>query len=158
MFKNFIVSDEKAIWALIFHHESKYGYFLNERQALLSYDIRKFSVLSKVDDSFKIDGYFEYLLIYPDIDGYSQWKQSVNPIDAKPEQPNGYQNISFSWSDGNSFNGLSRSSEKTTLLDGSPFQNTWFYAIGCYGHEGGTYMGIPGPNWTYNDVNQTSGD
>ena len=151
MYKNFIVCDESDIWALIFHHESKYGYFSSKNQALLSFNIRKFSVLSRVDDSFKIDDYFEYLLIYPEISGYSHWRQTINPIFANPKEDNGYQNISFTWENAQKFQGLSISSDKSTLLDGSPFEDTWYYSIGSVMKSSEFAYAIPGPQWKYNN-------
>ena len=43
-------------WLLIFHHYSKNGYFNSHKEALYSIKKDKFSILEKIDDSFKIDG------------------------------------------------------------------------------------------------------
>ena len=144
-------------WALIFHHDARKGFFANKKQALFSKNDDLFSVLNKVDDTFKIDDKFEFVLEYPEIEGYSQWTQTINPLNSKANETNGYQKIHFSWNQFESFDGLGLSfTPQSNLLDGSRFMITRFYAIGLYYQIGNTSVipedAIPGPFWRNEDV------
>ena len=107
-------------------------------------------MLSRIDDSFKIQQFFEFVLVYPELQDYLQWNQTVNPIHAQPNTDNGYQRIRNPFTDGYSFSGLSLSNSSATLIDGSPFEASWFYGIGLYGIGLHAEKTIPGPNWVYN--------
>ena len=69
-------------WFLIFHHNAKYGdLFKNEKEVLFYKGKNKFSLLSRINDKFKInDDYFEFMIYYPDYDDYVQFTQPANPI------------------------------------------------------------------------------
>ena len=151
----FFKEDPDSKWALIFHHNSKYGYF-NEKEVYLSTNPHKFSVLSRLDDSFKIDQKFEFLLLYPEIPGHAHWVQDINPLKAQPNEENGYLSISFTWNDSSTqeFHGLSLSNSTHTFLDGSPFLPTWYYSIGSYHQSSENKDAIPGPSWKYNGTIQ----
>ena len=130
---NFKVFRDKK-WLLIFRHKyvSDSDLFLNESEALSSKKENKFSLLGSIDRTFRFHGKYEFLLEYPGNEGFNQWTQTKNPVFAQKNKENGYQPISISWSE-ESWHGLSRSSyEKGALIDGSPFNETWFYAIGVY--------------------------
>ena len=144
----FVRTDE---WALIFHHDARFGFFGNKERALFSTNNNIFSVLSRVDETFKIDGKFEFALVYPELEGYSQWTQTINPLQSKPNESNGYENIHFSWSNYQPFDGLGLSSlPDTNLLDGSRDDWTRFYAVGLYVPIVKKNDIIPGPFWDDN--------
>ena len=143
-------------WFLIFRHNiTEGGVFKSKEEAKFSLKKGKFSLLSKVDDSFKVEDKFEFLLRYPPYDGYQHWTQKTNPLYSPPGVENHYAPIQCSWSD-SSWHGLSLSSDANTLIDGSPFDNTWFYSIGMVY----LYNKLPGPRWEesitggdFNEVN-----
>ena len=136
---------ENKKWMLVFHHDihEKKNYFSkNEDEFLYSNTKEKFSILGYLDDSFRIRGNFEFLLEYPDVEGFNMWTQTVNPLKTQPNQSNGYKpgKISFprySW------NGLARSTSNASFLDGDPTSSNWFYAIGQ--KEEWVNSAIPGP-------------
>ena len=131
-------------WLLVFHHNTLHGMFKSKTHAKYSLDPNKFSLLKRIDDSFKIDGKFEFLLKYPNLTGYNHWTQTVNPIKAQPNTENGYVPIEIKW-DNNFWHGLSLSNHVTSYLDGSPNADTWFYSIGT--NEYNTNEFIPGSDW-----------
>ena len=119
-------------WILVFYHNfsSDKDLFKNKTEALLTNQENKFSILGKIKPSFRINGRYEFLLEYPGIEGYfNHWSQTKNPVNAKPNEENGYKPINVSW-EGLSWHGLSLSSSEGTLIDGSPYSGGWFYSIG----------------------------
>ena len=136
-----------TLWLKIFHHKSfNNKYFKNSEEALKSNTSDLYSILYKINDSFKIGNYYEFLLEYPNHNGYNRWKQIQNPleiIEKNDELPVlGYTPINITWN-GLYWGGLVKSSYGSSLLDGSTnAQNYWWYAIGSYLPYKG---GIPGP-------------
>ena len=60
-----IKSKYGATWELIFfHNSSNYEYFETE-EAYFCNETNKFSIIGLIDDSFRYNGYYEYLLEYP---------------------------------------------------------------------------------------------
>ena len=117
-------------WLLVFFHDSSIECFKDKKEASYSLKKHKYSVLKKIDDSFKINGAFEFLLKYPNATGQNHWTQTISPAYAQPNVENGYIPINVSWK-GNSFHGLSLCSLSCSYIDGSPFsEDTWFYSIG----------------------------
>ena len=130
-------------WLLIFsHNSSRSGLFPNSDAALFSLLPVRFSILSTIEDSWKIDNKFEFMLEYPEHSVRNIWKQSLNPIDdyesARPDErtAQGYDEVSIDVSD-NGWGGLVRSSiPSATLLDGSvnyvkSGTEYWYYAVGA---------------------------
>ena len=71
-------------WLLIFYHNTKnQDYFVVESLFLFSNTPTMFSLWGLITEEFKIDGYYEFLLEYPDYDGFNQWKQSKFPLDVQ---------------------------------------------------------------------------
>ena len=116
-------------WFLVFFHDSSFGKFESKREGAYSLKKNKFSVLKNIDDSFKINGVFEFLLKYPNATGQNHWTQTVSPAYAQPNTENGYVPINISWR-GDGFQGLSLSNSSTAYIDGSPFHPHNFFAIG----------------------------
>ena len=120
----------------IFHHDSHHGYFKTLGDALFSpKNKQKFSVLGSLNKDLKINDVYEFVLEYPNEAYLLHWNQTKNPIETTTDI--GYKPIHVD-SKLSSFQGLSRSSDKTrTLLDGSPSEdiNNWWYSVGTITDE-----------------------
>lgn len=104
-----------------------------------------YSILHMLNDKYKINGKFEFLLEYPELGGCNRWKQSLNPLFDTDDsaQAVGYEGINISWSV-TQWGGLVRSSQKSfTVLDGSCGSVNWHYAIGVY--KGNSYSNTQCP-------------
>ena len=138
-----------AAWARVFHHNNHWGtngkYFADAEEAqLITDDNDKYSVLQNIAN-YKNTNNFEFLLQYPGVSDtqYNRWTQTANPITTNSGTAVGYTAVGTpSWTTG-AFAGISKSyAPSKTFLDGSPLDNTWYYAIGSYGAY---YDGMPGP-------------
>jgi hypothetical protein len=120
-------------WRLIFRHkyETDADLFTSESEVLSCNSKKKFSILGTIDESFRSNGVYEFLLEYPEVEGFNHWTQTKNPVTCQPNTENGYKGIHISWSSWY-WHGLSRSSTSSTFIDGSPFHGTFYYAIGLY--------------------------
>ena len=129
-----------ANWFLIFHHNSDGGYFSNG-ELLMYYSDDKYSALGSLE-KYRRNGFFEFLLEYPELEGYNRFVQTSNPTQTR--KISGYQKRHLSW-EVNNFGGLALSSDTgSTFIDGSPGNgNGWHYAIGSYSKWG--FGHIPGP-------------
>lgn len=146
-------------WLLLFYHNSTGGvYFNSESEVLLTNSNQKYSILNILDEEYRIDYYFEFLLEYPGIQGYNRWKQGVNPLLATDSSTIDleYVPVNLSWTT-RSFGGIAKSNKvQNTYIEGSIRSDIWFYSIGAY--YGNTYIDqycpqkdcIPGPDLTYN--------
>ena len=69
-------------WLLIFYHNSTFGHFFSSHEeALFVNSPHLFSILQYSDSDFVINGSYEYLLEYPEVDGFIHWTQTFNAID-----------------------------------------------------------------------------
>jgi len=140
-------------WLLIFRHNSiKGGFLKDEHEASFSLNKNKFSLLSKINESFKVtdnDTYFsyEFLLEYPEFEGFNHWRQELFPSDERTRtQSINYEALSqISWPY-RYWGGLALNEhdKQYSFIDGSPLTNTWHFAIGSYTN----YYGVdrfPGP-------------
>ena len=145
-----IQGDLSNYWFLIFHHDITKGNFKDENEAkFCPRHSGKFSVLSRLDELMKYDEYFEFLLTYPQFDGYIHWRQKENPT--KTYGPIECDFIDDTWKSEFTFKGLSLSDFGSSFLEGQyDSKNLWFYAIGQYGGSR-----IAGPWWSINDKNIT---
>ena len=123
-------------WILVFYHkyENSGDLFVNNDEALNTNQANKYSILGKINKGFRNNGKYEFLLEYPKFpEEYNHWTQTKNPINAQPNTENGYKPIKVSWT-GEDWHGLSLSSSTSSFIDGSPFSDFWFYAIGQKGN------------------------
>ena len=137
-----------AMWGLIFDHNSSNGDFFTTGND--PFNINKpymYSIIGNLDNTHKTNGNFEFLLEYPQLNGYNRWIQSENPMnegEVTGKKAKGYQSIGISWS-GRAWGGLVRSVNSYTHMDGSAGEFvTWWDSIGCKS----VYMapnGFPGP-------------
>jgi len=143
-------------WLKIFYHDTMTGiYFDSFSHAMFSQDPNRYSIFSLITSSFKTEGYYEFLLEYPELSGFNQWRQNNLPWQEEkiPSQiAGGYTPISISWNS-SYWGGLVRSNDyhttvygSITLLDGSPGTDLWYYAIGCINPSVHWHPNMPGPN------------
>lgn len=148
-------------WLKIFHHNIDVDIFHDENEAKYSLRDGKFSIIGLINDNYKIDGQFEFLLEYPDQTnktGINRWAQKANPLiesEKKGQKVDGFEDITINWQNAvnsNSekipFNGLSRSTlTKLTLIEGTNTNSYWYFVIGAYSRYGSC---LPG----YSDYNK----
>ena len=116
-------------FVLIF--EQKYpigGLFQDERECNKSHKKNKYSIIGSINDNFKINEYFHFLLEYPELDSYLEFEQKTYiTSNAYNVNAKNY-NSSFI-----QFNGLAKSGDANySCIDGSPGVGTgsWWYSIG----------------------------
>ena len=130
MYQNPIAEDD-FYWVKIYYlNSTNKVFFKNKEEALFSLNKNKYSILGKINDKFKKDGYFEFLLQYPHNKAYAIWKQRVNPIEADHNTDIGFEmveNINFT-----GFDGLALSKNEYSLLDGMTRSELWYFAVGVY--------------------------
>ena len=119
-------------WLKIFSHEMiENNYFTSEKELQLTNNDGKFSIIGAIDESFKVNGVYEFLLEYPIElpNEFNHWNQTLFPLESADYEPDiEYNPIEISWNI--NFYGLSRSDSTLTFLDGSKYSN-WWYAIGA---------------------------
>ena len=117
-------------WVLVFrHNSSNKDFFRNEKEALFSAKKNKYSLLGRIDDNFMIDGRYEFILEYPQINKFYHWTQTKNPIKAGPYDDIGFEPKSIDYGD---LTGLARCSNSKAFLDGNVGHEYWYFAIGAY--------------------------
>ena len=113
---------EDVQWLKIFHHDCSEGEFFNpESPELLNVHTKnRFSILYVINNRFKINDKYEFLLEYPEENKYNHWRQSFNPLDVTDQYVNGvtthyyvdgYENITVQMKSAN-WGGLVRSNNK----------------------------------------------
>ena len=126
--------DERFL--LIFHQNTvNKDFFTSETEFLFVNSIDKYSIFGYIDDDFKINDVFEFIMEYPEASQYGHWTQNTNPIHATPNQDVGCQEINSTWKKEPSFVGLHQSNRKEAFLEGtdrlgSNNEECWYYAIG----------------------------
>ena len=133
-------------WLKVFYHNSKEGQWFAESEIQEMYSHNKFSILGLVRD-LKFFDYYEFLLEYPTVEGYNNWRQKIFPLDASQNTNDSIQynddSMHISWS--LHWGGLSNSSSSIeTILDGCQDGNYWF-SIGAKKPYQDTSNKFPGP-------------
>ena len=147
--ENYVSAAELSEWYLIFHHNANYGLFSYPDQARLSYNPHKFSVLARLTDIFKIGEFFEFLLVYPDLDSFTRFKQKKNPMTSNYRDDIECEKIHCPWKNVATFECLTLNNKTSSLLEGQKSKDEWFYAIGQVDPYPSDPTMITGPNWTY---------
>ena len=152
----FIKNQYGKTWLKIFYHNSKNGDWFTSFDDLLSINTEmRYSILGLITEQFKSGDYYEFLLQYPGIPGYNNWKQKIFPLDANQSK---HDNIHYlldstchcSWT--TTWGGLSLSSTThQTFIDGSQDGN-WWYSIGAKEKYYDSPNQFPGPNEEVNEV------
>ena len=124
-------NDHGKTWLLVFYHNSISGDWFTTEDEMRSINTpNRFSILGQIDNSYLIDGFFEFLLEYPLIGGSNQWLQKIHPLSTTGEADNVfYQCVRIDsgifWGDG-----LKRSSNTAdTFLDSS--RDSFWYSVGA---------------------------
>ena len=135
-------------WKLIFYHNvvNKEKFQKGEELFYHNSDYTKYSILGVLNDRYKINDYFEFVLRYEyeALDtAILHWRQRVNPIKTNPGDTElGYEPINVSEYT-IPFGGLAKSSqmENTSLtsprtyIDGTPGEHSfsnWWYSVCSY--------------------------
>ena len=162
--KGFIKQYNGSLWLKIFYHYNPEGRnpFINEYEAQYCINNEnKFSILLDLDEKFKINGHYEFMIEYPQLNTYNRWQQSNNPIN-EDECTNafgcsttaiGFKRIETK-AESSSWGGLVKTKHNSnyksppSLLNGTPGRSDWFFAIGQYKntpwlYNSTTYSNIP---------------
>ena len=142
-------------WLKIFYHNSSTKVFFNKskNEHLSSNSEEKYSILGALESIHRFDNSFEFLLEYPELQGYNRWIQTVNPLGIKnptTRESLGYESINETWSC-NYCGGFTLSINQNTFICGAIGHSShWVFAIGSFSNYG-TDNTFPGP--TINDEN-----
>ena len=71
---------------LLYHNMTNFVGFANEDEAKNCNTENRYSILGELNESFKTNHKFEFILEYPEFDEYLQWRQTNNPLE---EEENG---------------------------------------------------------------------
>ena len=146
-------------WILVYFLNASELMFFDDDNILFSNLTSRYSVLGSLDDSYKNNGYFYFLLEYPELGDkkYIYWKQIMNPVHTELNDNIGYVPIKvpeFTRNEKEDFKGLAKSADSSdTFFDGSPGDkySSFYYSIGSkksYRTDGK----IPGPHYIVNNV------
>ena len=120
-----------ATWLKVYYTNSKNGTVLWKDVDELGFSLQTYKwSIGMLPYFYNNTWKYEFLLEYPSLGKYNRWRQTSNPLLAK-QSVTGYAAISVNMTQ-NNWGGLSLSSTKgtSTIIDGSPSAETWYYAIG----------------------------
>ena len=135
-------------WYLVYWHDVRTGDYWKKEEVPHFYNINRLSVLGNINPKFKIHNKYEFLLYYPELNGYNRWRQTRSPIDEPYKtcegivdqihsesicQVEGYENIDCMYTK-SLWGGLGLSYEGNDLsfIDGCIGHEDRFFAIGTY--------------------------
>ena len=129
----------------VFWHNSVIGNFFKGKEILFVNKRGRFSVVGSINEVFKENENYEFLLEYCQVSKHFHWQQKTNILEKVDNVNMTPKNIS-----GGNFYGLSASYLETlTSIDGTPGNNTnWYYSIG---QKTNYYGGIAGAYWFENE-------
>lgn len=130
-----IINNE--MFVRVFYHSMGSGIFYKKDEILFVNKRNKFSVAGFINEQYKINNQYEFILEYCEINEYLHWKQTSNIFENISNV-----NPTIIHSNYSTFHGLALSSSGLTVIDGSPGEGNWFYAIGAKQAASGI---IPGP-------------
>ena len=144
-----IKTEHNAIWRLIFYQRANHTHFLKNYEEFLSFKSQNIYSIIGIASSFpKINGHYEFLLEYPELEGYNRWIQDVFPTNHREDYENcvpGYECKECTWK---IFCGLCLNTDRTYIfLEGNSNSSWyWYYGIGSLqDYVGNQKSGIPGP-------------
>lgn len=121
-----------ATWLKVYYTNSKNGTVLWKDIDELGFSLQayKWSILGMLPYFYNNTWKYEFLLEYPSLGKYNRWRQTSNPL-LTDQSVSGYSAVDISMTQ-NNWGGLALSSTKgtSTIIDGSPGNTTWYYAIG----------------------------
>ena len=144
--------DHGKKWLKIFYHNSiNDEWFNTDEEFFYCTEDNKYSIFEYITNEFKIEGFYEFLLEYPSVDGYNNWKQKIFPTEAFESLNSDItyscsteEGLFCSWT-GKSWKGLTRSSESSSsVLDGSFSTKNYWFTIGSKKYYN-TPKKFPGP-------------
>ena len=135
-----------AQWLKVFYHRPGDNklIFENEQQLKNINDKQRYSILGELNENYRINDKYEFLLYYPDISKFNWWRQSKLPYDETEKEgmghADGYENVSISMTDnywgGLVKQGISLITEKEdcgyecSFIEGSVGDAQYYYSIG----------------------------
>jgi len=126
-----VAGTDNSTWVEVFYHNVNGGkkLFTSDAEVLATDSNYKYSILGQLEKfRYTTESEFEFLLEYEDLPGeYNRWIQTSNPTTSTTVT--GYVAKGISWTS-QKWGGLALSNQAKTLIDGSPKDDTWFYAIG----------------------------
>lgn len=139
-----------ATWELIFFHDMSTGETFNDSSALFFNGEKMFSIIVLINNHFRNNNYFEYMLEFPEHKGYNRWKQTIDIASTNKAQKGseiGFKSVHLDFPSG--FTGLSRTTENSfTVFDGSPGVLGYWFSIGAKTGFNNPYLfaGVPSKN------------
>ena len=146
-------------WIKVFYHDcSNKNFFINEDEAKYSLDPKKYSILGKIDEFHKNGSKYEFIIYWPQLNQYFQWRQSINPVEDIEQSINAYTVKGFEPIFPSTippeqydyqFAGLVKTNiidyTINSLLNGNPGIAAWHYSIGIYQNAKDYYIqnGMP---------------
>lgn len=134
----------RCTWLKVYHHDITKGTFKDKEEA--KYYVErddKFSILGLINDNYKIDGKFEFMIEFPNLtnqEGQNRWAQTNNPLsisEISDSSVPGFERVTIDWTHAIdqsnyrfTFCGLALSNYEYSLLDGTCAQQKWFFSIG----------------------------
>ena len=123
-------------WQLIYYHNIVTGTLFNSTSAYSISNEYQYSIIGSIGQNYKKDGYFEYLLEYPELGGYNRWKQKIdikNTVSTQTPNDIGFTPIDIRFNNP-TFGGISKSNSKYSIFDGTPAAgdstHNYWYSIG----------------------------
>ena len=124
--------------------KGKHNIYSSKEEANFSLSRNKFSVLKYIDDDFKINDVYEFIIYYKELDIIIHWNQTKtihelnNDVGYMPIHVDS--NIAY-------FRGLAVNEKSYgSYLDGMPSSGDWWYCIGAtQTHSENGRTGMPGP-------------
>ena len=123
-------------WLKVFYHNCAGGVWFNTEEEIKYIDEpQRYSILGLVNNKLNFGGYYEFLLQYPEFEGYNNWKQKLFPFTYEfMSQNSGYtcspqEGLHCSWN-GFDWRGLYYSTSSSTFIDGSNNTYNYWFAIG----------------------------
>ena len=109
-------------------------WFKSEEEFLHTDSIYKFSILKYIDDDFKTDGVFEFIMQYPERGQFGHWRQELNPLEAEQDSDINVIDLGSTWETEVTFIGLHQSNNGNCFIEGvnTTTKNItdWYFAIG----------------------------
>ena len=136
------LSFQGAQWLKVFYHRPGENgvYFKTEEEFMNINEKQRYSIYGELNENFKINGKYEFLIYYPELSKYNWWRQSKLPYDdiekSDSKTAEGYEDVSISMP-GSDWGGLVRQtishpdcSNQCSFIEGSVGVSQYYFAIG----------------------------
>lgn len=79
-------NEEDEQYLLVFHQDTiEKDWFRSGEEFLHTNSIYKYSILKYINDDFKTNQVFEFIMYYPEAESYGHWTQELNPLEAEQD-------------------------------------------------------------------------